>query len=503
MGTPSPDPAEEPVTEADRAKLESADASPVEPAPPESPSATDAPPAAARRRGLWSMMAPADLTASPSSDARPERLDLSEAATHGSEPASDASEAESASPNARGLFALMQRAELAADADPADFPSTPASNHDASATPHDEELSNLRSRTVPSDGGPHDVEEWDEDEDPRDQTRVPRPEPRIEPINLEELEPARYRRAAEQSRRQGRVALAAGVASVLASALTLLPHAAAGVPATLLGFVALIAGALVLTGAGRSEVSRGQRVTTILGMALGTAGVFLGPLLLAGIGRSWRDTSVTVTTEHLALIGQGLDQYYGQTQKYPIGGTFGRDDTGVIRGQHGWMTSLLPFVGETELYHRIDLSVPYDAESNRPAMGTSVPAYQAVGADRGRVGNGFAVSHFSGVGGEIDDGTGLAHLGIFERDAAVTREEVTDGLSNTLIVGELAAFFPPWGDPENWRQVGRGLNRELNGFGSVNGRGATFLLGDGSVRYFPNKTDPRVLQSMSTRNGTD
>ncbi|MBC8115999.1 MAG: DUF1559 domain-containing protein, partial [Candidatus Saccharimonas sp.] len=227
-----------------------------------------------------------------------------------------------------------------------------------------------------------------------------------------------------------------------------------------------------------------------------------GPLLFSGLGRDLREaTGQQATGKHLTEIGVALNRHHDQHSAFPVGGVFTRDAAGVVKGQHGWMTFLLPFVGEQELYQSIVQDKPYDDPVNRAAMGRDVVTYFAAGGDRAKIVQGYAVSHFAGVGGEIDDATGLSHVGIFQRDEAVKKEEVTDGLSNTLIVGELAKTYPPWGDPENWRPIGRGLNKSVEGFGSAAGNGATFLLADGSVRFFNNQTDPKLLLKLSTRDG--
>jgi hypothetical protein len=167
------------------------------------------------------------------------------------------------------------------------------------------------------------------------------------------------------------------------------------------------------------------------------------------------------------------------------------------------MTFLLPYIGETELYQKIDQTKPFDHQVNLSPLSQDVSQFFAQGADQSKVAKGLAAAHFAGVGGEINEGGRVAYLGIFERDVAVKRDEITDGLANTLIVGEVGGAFPAWGEPENWREIGRGLNKGHNGFGSADGNGAVFLLGDGSVKYLNNKTDPKLLVKMSTRNGAD
>jgi hypothetical protein len=291
---------------------------------------------------------------------------------------------------------------------------------------------------------------------------------------------------------------------VLASALSLSPNFFASLPSTALGFAGIISGYLALTGAGRRDISRTTRSICVIGMLLGATGIFLGPAVVANLGRSLREsTGLTGTRRHLQQIGEAIERHYTEHDGYPIGGTFARGDDGAIHGQHGWMTFLLPAVGETELYQQIDLTKPYDDPVNRNAMGRNVNLYFVPGADRARIGQGFSVAHFAGLGGEIEQDNRPAHIGIFERDVAVKRDEVIDGASSTLIVGELAGLYPPWGDPENWRKIGKGLNRDVNGFGSHTGNGATFLLGDGSVKHFSNKTDAKLLERMSTRDGSE
>jgi hypothetical protein len=326
----------------------------------------------------------------------------------------------------------------------------------------------------------------------------------MEIIDLDQLESPRHRLMESQAYKQVKISAVCGITALAASFLSLLPSVFAGLPAPALGFAAIIAGFLAFTGPGRHSFSSRSRALSIVGMLCGTVGIFLGPMLISGVGRSLREPKgEQLTRTHLQEISNGLDLHYKQHDAYPIGGTFLRTEAGKIRGQHGWMTFLLPFVKEAELYQRIDQAKPFDDPVNRNAMGTNVNIYFAAGGDRARNGDGFAIAHYAGVGGEINEGNRLAHLGIFERDAAVKRNEVTDGLSNTLIIGELAGTYPPWGDPENWRKIGRGLNKDGDGFGSQSGQGSMFLLGDGTVKLFPNKTDPNLLEKMSTRDGAE
>lgn len=451
--------------------------------------------AATRQRGLWGMMrqAPPDAPAKFEADGGPAsefpKAEFSPDA-EGKEPRSSAS---------RSLFALMERHDEPAKDSTLIEPELP-----------DEVVTIRQSASLAPDDQADDwelVESPGENEVVEDEDSVEESEPSLttEAIDPEELEPPRYRLAAAQTRRQGWLAITTGISSVSASALSLFPTVFASIPASVLGFGAIIAGYLSLTGTGRHEMSRGTRIAAVTGMLTGILGIFLGPLFFTNLGRSLREpVGHRITRLHLKQIGDGLDQHYSKIDGYPIGGVFTRDDTGVIRGQHGWMTFLLPYIGEGELYQKIDQTKPFDHPVNLSPLSQDVSQYFAQGADQSKVAKGLAAAHFAGVGGEISEGGRVAYLGIFERDVAVKRDEISDGLANTLIVGELGSSFPAWGEPENWREIGRGLNKKgVNGFGSADGNGAVFLLGDGSVKYFNNKTDPKLLEKMSTRNGAD
>ena len=475
---------------------------------------------ASGRRGLWDLMK--KTAAEPSAELASD--DVSES-VETTKRELDEPPARPVAP--RGLFSLMQRGagetaplggtprvfdgrggddpQTTPFAEPQGVPPDSASHPQSKIRNPKSSESPLTLTLSPEDGGEgtgEDTEdEWDsagpDSEDSGDLAHPP-----SVPIDPDDLEPPRYRRATAQAAKQSWIGLVCGVAAVAASALAMLPQVWIGFPATGLGFAAIIVGYVTLTGAGRRDMAILTRAVSLVAMGLGSLGIFLGPLFFSELGRELREsTGQQATSRHLEQMGVALNRHHDQHSAFPVGGVFAREANGATKGRHGWMTFLLPFVGEQSLYHSIDQDKSYDDPANRVAMGRDVVTYFAAGGDRAKIGQGFAVSHFAGVGGEIDDATGLSHVGVFQRDEAVKKEEVTDGLANTLIVGELAGTYPPWGDPENWRTIGRGLNKDVNGFGNSTGNGATFLLGDGSVRFFSNKTDPKLLLRLSTRDG--
>ena len=96
-----------------------------------------------------------------------------------------------------------------------------------------------------------------------------------------------------------------------------------------------------------------------------------------------------------------------------------------------------------------------------------------------------------------------ANLGIFERSSNVSRDDVTDGLSQTLVAGEIPEGFRPWGEPGNWRAIGERLCQVSEGFGNTEGTGALFLRADGSVQFYSKSVSADVLKRLGTRDGDD
>ena len=80
-------------------------------------------------------------------------------------------------------------------------------------------------------------------------------------------------------------------------------------------------------------------------------------------------------------------------------------------------------------------------------------------------------------------------------------ENIADGTSNTILAGEAAGNFKPWGNPENRRDPSNGIQAGPDSYGSPGSPGAVFLFCDGSVRYLSKAVNPDVLKAFATPAG--
>ncbi len=297
-------------------------------------------------------------------------------------------------------------------------------------------------------------------------------------------------------------ALSLGIGTVILSGLSLqsgwlmrFPSLITGVAALMLGFIAI----------GDVRRSRGRfkgRFGAMTGVVLGALGMLLAPLLFARLGDSWRENAGREEiASRLRRIGDSLDQHHAQHGHFPPAVVFAKK-LDAKQPLHGWMTPLLPFLGHEQIHRRLDLTQPFDAPANIAVMQQIIPEFVIPSRKLVRSPRGLGLTHFAGVGGEaVNEQVGLMHLGIFAEEGAVRREQITDGLSQTIVVGEIADPLPAWGEPGNMRTIGDGLNKQFHGFGNPSGTGATFLHGDGSVKFYSNKIDRRLLKQLETRDG--
>ena len=191
------------------------------------------------------------------------------------------------------------------------------------------------------------------------------------------------------------------------------------------------------------------------------------------------------SVNNLKQIGLGLYNYHDAYSSFPPGGTF----DAVGRPLHGWQTMLLPFSERKELFDQIDLGVPWDDLRNAPPFRTEVFFFLNPPIRETKDKAGYALSHYAG------------NALLLGGDVLRSMRSVTDGASSTIMAGEIAGEFQPWGYPMNWRDPALGINRSPEGFGSPYPGGANFLFVDGSVKFIKNSVDPRVFQSLGTPAG--
>ncbi|MGC8640430.1 MAG: DUF1559 domain-containing protein [Isosphaeraceae bacterium] len=276
---------------------------------------------------------------------------------------------------------------------------------------------------------------------------------------------------------------------------------------------------------------------------------FLLPAFLAARGAARRISCVN----NLKEIDLALQGYLTTYNVLPSGSY---DASGPISSTPdaravGWIVSILPYMEQTFLYQAFDPAYgANDPENQTMAMcrlnSLTCPAERPpgpswfIGAVPLKPGDG-PFSSYAGCQNDTEAPIDVNNNGVFYLNSRVRVVEVSDGLSQTLFIGEVIKSSPlGWvsGTRATLRNTGQplnGLDRKLaenaspgppplpsdltglefermitsgerkvtptyvGGFGSRHPGGANFAFGDGSVRFVRQTIDPTVYQRLGNR----
>lgn len=284
---------------------------------------------------------------------------------------------------------------------------------------------------------------------------------------------------------------------------------------------------------------RGRTAATLLEcvVAIAIAGL-LAALSVVAVQRA-RAMAARVDCEHrLRQVAMAVHAYESQHARLPEGCAY-RVGPGDSRRQVGmsWLTAILPFVEQAELW---DLA--WQAQVDDPIDGNSaqhwfvgeqvIPAYLCP-TERYHLGRNAATGRQWGVTSYLGvAGTSIwAKDGVFHSELVVHMVDITDGTSNTIMIGErpagpdgaYAAWYKGWGDMAIGPMLDAGYGRwEVHGacrsastmfrpgqidslcdvshFWSLHTGGANFALADGSARFIAYDCAD-VLPALATRAG--
>ena len=283
-------------------------------------------------------------------------------------------------------------------------------------------------------------------------------------------------------------------------------------------------------------------------------------LLLPAVQKVREAAARISCTNNLKQIGLALHAYHdarnGLPPGYATSGAYldGANDT---TPGWGWAAHILPYVEQGNLYRGIDFARPVEDPANASAVRTMLPMFLcpsdtpppapfAVGDPFGKPVAVMAPASYAGcVGGDESDVTAAAGLGVFYRNSQTRFVEITDGLSQTILVGDRAWSNAAgvWAGAPSGAVLARGprnpnpgsgaafypaaalvlahshLNNAttdtdggLDDFSSNHVGGSNFLFGDGSVHFIHSipgdtpagyTTDGVAFQALGTRAAGD
>ncbi|QDT30073.1 putative major pilin subunit [Gimesia panareensis] len=221
--------------------------------------------------------------------------------------------------------------------------------------------------------------------------------------------------------------------------------------------------------------------------------------------------------------------------------------------QSGWVARILPYIDQAPLYNSISSitgeineitpwrssSIGSRQEFTTPIkvilcpsseLGSTAPTHSSVSGDHGGL-------HYRGNGGSVDVGLksgfstsshNYTTSGVMYPKCKTRLRDITDGTSNTFLLGELSSAANGWGGNTGWDDmvtwtwatyyygstsgylmidtklvqypIGSGLHSQYGvGWRSPHVGGTHMLLCDGSVRFLSESLSLDLLKSLATR----
>ncbi|HJZ91585.1 MAG TPA: DUF1559 domain-containing protein [Gemmataceae bacterium] len=279
----------------------------------------------------------------------------------------------------------------------------------------------------------------------------------------------------------------------------------------------------------RSVIHRGFTLIELL-VVIAIIAILIG-LLLPAVQKVREAANRIKCQNNLKQIGLACHNYHDTNNALPPGYKaivpYVDGETDTTPGW-GWAAFLLPFLEQDNLYRQINLAQPINGS---PAAGQvihgflcpsdPVPpiAFQVPDAFGATVATVAPASYAGCIGGDESEVEAKTGEGVFFRNSAVRLTDITDGTSQTLMVGERAWTFAQgtWAGAVPNGVCRRGPNNRcpggsngsapaptltlshshlnntttdtdggLDDFSSRHPGGSNFLLADGSVRFIRN-----------------
>jgi prepilin-type processing-associated H-X9-DG protein len=216
--------------------------------------------------------------------------------------------------------------------------------------------------------------------------------------------------------------------------------------------------------------------------------VCAGPLLfglgLPGVQAARSAAQRTQSANNLKQIGLALMNYHDANGQFPPAYVTDADGKPL----YSWRVLILPYLEQSNLYQQWDKTKAWDSPENMALSNTILNVYRSPNDDGPPTGT----NYFVVVGANT----------AFPPDKGIKMFDMTDGTSNTITVIETKGIPGNWAAP-----IDPSLDKLTPQVGNLPGqiqpmhnKGTNVLMGDGSVRFLSETTNPQTIQNLLIRN---
>jgi prepilin-type N-terminal cleavage/methylation domain-containing protein len=279
---------------------------------------------------------------------------------------------------------------------------------------------------------------------------------------------------------------------------------------------------------------RGFTLTELM-IVIGIIAVLIA-LLLPAVQSAREAARRASCDNNLLQLGFALANYASTHTVFPPGVVSEKGPIGNLpQGyDHGWIVQILPYIGQNNLYHHVELAKSVYAAENSTLHVVHIATLLCPSSSQP------AGSHYVGCHHDVEAAIASDNHGVLYLNSRVRFDDITDGLATTILLGETVQTAPTLGWPSGTRATLRNTGQPLNepdtlypavrarrpspqngmgdmsevialvqdgslpldyvgGFSSRHTAGANFLFCNGSVRFVRNSVDTRIYRLLGHR----
>ncbi len=190
------------------------------------------------------------------------------------------------------------------------------------------------------------------------------------------------------------------------------------------------------------------------------------------------------SANNLKQIGLAFHNFESVYSELPTSdGMVHRDNKRSFEYPYSWRVAILPFIEQNKLFEQYKFDEPWDSASNLKVLAQMPAIYRHPDAPAVSTNTSYVLL----TGPET----------MFKPKSPAMFSEITDGLSNTIMVAEAVTEIP-WTKPQDFEFD---ATSPLFSLGGYSPEGFNVVIGDGSVRFISKNIDKQVFRAMITAAG--
>ena len=151
-------------------------------------------------------------------------------------------------------------------------------------------------------------------------------------------------------------------------------------------------------------------------------------ILLPAVHNARQAARRTQSKNTLKQFGLAIHNYHDVYFMLPLGADVLPEGT----AKHGWCTRLIPFMEATDLYHRINMNLPWDHPVQLDLFRRGLGGWQNPGVAQNVSNDGYDLLHY------------MANPNTMHCNHCLTFDDMTTGTANNWLIGEASGNYEPW-----------------------------------------------------------